>query len=208
MSRKIIDWEGIRKSYQDTELPVRSIAKAYLVDHSTIVKKAKKESWTRIVKSSEITKTVTKTVTSDMVNVGENTTGDVVIIDGLKAELDGVFAKMFFDVVRQEMEKKYYTYDYFSVFIAAEFFQKLMNVRKSIPQNGVTMSPKSGQTYVSGEFNVYISAASNFVKVTKDLGLSPLSRGRATLKVVESMQQKGFWDEIESNDELMDELGV
>ncbi len=208
MSRRVIDWESIEETYRNTELPVRAIAVSYAVDHSTIVKKAKKEGWQRILQANEITKTITKTITTDMVNVNENTTSDDTVINDLRSELRGTFSKIFFDAVREEMSKKYYTYDYFSVFIAAEYFQKLMDVRKSIPKNGVAVSPRTGQSYVSGEFNVYISAANNFVKVTKDLGLSPLSRGRATLRVVENMQQKGFWDMISESQSSLDSIDI
>ncbi len=194
MSKKVIDWEGIEKTYINTELPVRAIAVSYDVNHSTIIKKAKKLGWMRIFKSNETTKKVTKTISTDVVNMMGDVTSDDKIIDSLRSELDGAFSLLFFDVIRSEMSKKYYTYDYFSVFIAAEYFQRLMDVRGDIPNGGVATSSKSLQTYVSGEFNVFVSAASNFIKVTKDLGLSPLSRGRATLKVVEEMQTQSLFD--------------
>ena len=36
--------------------------------------------------------------------------------------------------------------------------------------------------------------ASNFMKVVKDLGLSPISRGRATLRIVEEAKQQSLFD--------------
>lgn len=200
MRNNAVDWESIEHSYKNTDIPIRVIAKAHDVSHSTIIKKAKKLNWKRISQSSGATKKVT-TVTSEIAdNVGKKT-GDEEVIKKLRDELNGVFALLFFDVVKDEMSKKYYTYDYFSVFIAAEYFQKMMDVRKHVPKDGVAISA-NGQSYVSGETNVYISMANNFMKVTKDLGLSPLSRGRATLKMVEETKTKSLFDLIEYDNSI------
>ena len=203
MSRKYIDWDGIEESYKSTTLPVRAIAKAYDVNHSTILKKAKKYGWTRISSIKEVTKKVTTEISGEIADRRGEVTNDEAVIAQLRAQLDGVFATLFFDVVREEMRKKYYTYDYFSVFVAAEYFERMMKMRKYIPADGIAIS-KNGQSYVSGEMNVYISMASNFMKAVKDIGLSPTSRGRATLRIVESAKEKSLFDlgEIASAEEV------
>jgi len=66
---------------------------------------------------------------------------------------------------------------------------------------------KTGQTYVSGELNVYISMANNFTKIAKDLGLSPTSRDRATLKIVEEVHTKSLFD-MAADMSQMDDIDV
>lgn len=68
MTTKQPDWEAIERAYRAGSLSVRSIGDAQGVNHATILKRAKKEGWSRDLTDQVRTATkqkVTKAVTTD-----------------------------------------------------------------------------------------------------------------------------------------------
>jgi len=187
-----IDWESIKSEFENTNKSLRALASAYNVHHTTISKKIKNEGWTRIGKKSEVTTTVTKEVTS--LAYGEAWSDDA-IVEKLRKQVTGEWGLLFFDVTYAEMKKKYWTYDYFSLLLAANFYQDAMEAKLNAPDGFLSETDK-GDKYISAEYNLHISATANFMKITKELGLSPLSRAKASVKVVEKIKENSLFEAV------------
>lgn len=80
MTAKQPDWEAIQRAYRAGSLSVRSIGEQHSVNHATILKRAKKEGWTRDL--TEQVRTATKQkVTSAVTTAGNQSPADAEIID-------------------------------------------------------------------------------------------------------------------------------
>jgi predicted nucleic acid-binding Zn-ribbon protein len=82
MTIKQPDWEAIQRAYRAGSLSVRSIGEQHSVNHATILKRAKKEGWTRDL--TEQVRTATKQkVTSAVTTAGNQSpvVTDAEIID-------------------------------------------------------------------------------------------------------------------------------
>lgn len=69
MTTKQPDWEAIQRAYRAGSLSVRSIGEQHSINHATILKRAKKEGWTRDLTDQVRTATKQK-VTSAVTTVG------------------------------------------------------------------------------------------------------------------------------------------
>jgi hypothetical protein len=69
MTTKQPDWEAIQRAYRAGSLSVRSIGEQHSVNHATILKRAKKEGWTRDLTDQVRTATKQK-VTSAVTTAG------------------------------------------------------------------------------------------------------------------------------------------
>ena len=186
----VIDWESVKNDYENTKKSLRTLAKTYNVHHATISKKVKKEGWTRISQIREVTTTVTKEAT--MLPFGE-AYSDEDLVMRLRDKVEGEWGLLFFDITYAEMKKKYWNYDYFALLLASNFYQDAMDARANAPENFLSETDK-GDKYVSAEYNLHISATANFMKITKELGLNPLSRDKVAVKVVKKIKEGSLFD--------------
>jgi hypothetical protein len=70
VAKPTVDWESVERQYRAGMLSIREIAKAYGVNHATILKRAKRDSWSR-----DLTAKVKAAVTTGLVTT-EVTTSD------------------------------------------------------------------------------------------------------------------------------------
>ena len=192
----VIDWESIKNDYKNTRQSLRTLAKTYNVHHTTISKKVKREGWTRIVKTKEVSTIVTKETT--MLPFGEAYSDETLVMK-LRDKVEGEWGLLFFDITYAEMKKKYWNYDYFALLLASNFYQDAMDARANAPENFISISEK-GEEYISPEYNLHISATANFMKITKELGLNPLSRDKVSVKVVKKIKEGSLFDSTQKRE--------
>jgi len=185
-------FKTIKKEYQTTKTSFKKLATKHSIHYKKIERMAKKEGWVKYhnpkatTPPTHTTKTTLKPTKQPNPKQPIGTTEKEVISE-LREQITGEWGKAFFDSICEEMKGKFYLYDYFTLLMASNFYQDSIDAREKAPNDLLSISEKTGNKFVSAEYNLHISATTQFLKLTKQLGLTPMSRQKAHLRTLKKV---------------------
>jgi DNA-binding ferritin-like protein (Dps family) len=182
----------IKEEYQSTKTSFKKLAKKHQIHYKKIERMAKKEGWIKYDPTKAPTTNIQtieppqKTIkqTESIQSIG---TTEKEVIEKLRGEIKGEWGKAFFDSICEEMKGKFYLYDYFTLLLASNFYQTSIDARKKASKKLLSVSGKNGTKYVSAEYNLHISATAQFIKLIRQLGITPMVRQKAHLRALEKV---------------------
>ena len=169
---KGIDWDEIRDQYENTDLPVREIARRNDVTHGAIQRRAKKENWTRI----------------DI---------DAVVTDKALVGKKGILGKVAIrkiEEVKEILGSNYSPLDEPLVAAFALNYEKWIAAQKIIQEEGSTAVSPKGSVYISPYENLAKMYENTFTKIASQLGLSIASRKRLSLSTKSDTEDASLFD--------------
>lgn len=174
---KGIDWEYVRDQYENTDLPVREIARQNDITHGAIQRRAKKENWDRIDVDSVVT---------DRALVGK---------DGIL----GPVAIRKINELKQELGENYSSLDEPMIASFALNYEKWIIAQKIIADEGSVATSIKGSIYISPYENLAKMYENTFIKIAGQLGLSIGSRKRLRIDPKSDTEESSLFD-IDSSD--------
>ena len=169
---KGIDWSEIKEQYENTDLPVREIARQHDISHGAIQRRAKKESWKRI----------------DL---------DAVISDKALIGKDGVLGPVAIrkiNELKQELGENYSSLDEPMIAAFALNYEKWIATQKIIMEEGSVSFSSKGSLYISPYENLAKMYENTFMKAAGQLGLSIASRKRVGISIKSDTESASLFD--------------
>ena len=169
---KGIDWDEIREMYENTDIPVREIARRHDISHGAIQRRAKKENWHRIDVDA---------VVSDKALVG-------------KGGVLGPIAIRKINELKKELGENYSSLDEPMIAAFALNYEKWIMTQKIIQEEGSVVMSSKGSLYISPYENLAKMYENTFMKAASQLGLSIASRKRVGISTKSDTEGASLFD--------------
>ena len=179
------DWEKIRIAYETTKTSFRKLQDEFGVPKTTIARRAKEDGWEKYRAPVPVREGSTAVNPRNLLN--------------------GVAVRKIEEIVR-ELAGHYSPVDEPLVVAYAKTYQRYLELEAIVDEEGVvSISPKTGATYMNPHYSALQSTISNLAKLGDKLGLSIASRKRLGLVLGEEDKTGSLFDLAEqlSNDDGM-----
>lgn len=177
-----IDWDSLQWDYENSKIGMKKLSEKYNTYPMQISREAKKRKW---VKYDPV-----------KIAVGEFENKKAVV--NPNGMLDTVAIRKIQEIV-EELGENYSPVDEPLVVMYAKNYQRYLKLESIVDAEGeVSISPKTGGTYMNPNFSALQAVISNMAKLGDKLGLSISSRKRMNISIGKEEKTQSLFDQVAS----------